>query len=295
MLETRQLTKRFGSLTAVDELDLSVPKGSVFGVLGPNGSGKTTTLGMVLGVIHATSGHFRWFGREAVNESRKRIGAILETPNFYPYLSGEENLRVAAAIKEAPESNIEPVLKRVGLHDRRRDAFRKYSLGMKQRLAIGSALLGEPEVLVLDEPTNGLDPQGIADVRRLIVDIGKEGRTIILASHLLDEVQKVCSDFAVLRDGRLLHSGSVEESLGGEESVEVAAADLDALATAVRAMDGVAELEEKRDCLLVRFAGQIDVARFHRGLIHQGVVLTRLIPRRKDLEKQFLEILDQSP
>ena len=295
MLETRQLTKRFGSLTAVAGLDLSVPEGSVFGVLGPNGSGKTTTLGMVLGVIHPTSGHFRWFGRKAADESRKRIGAILETPMFYPYLSGEENLRVAAAIKEAPEASIEPVLKRVGLYERRRDAFRKYSLGMKQRLAIGSALLGDPEVLVLDEPTNGLDPQGIADVRQLIVDIGKEGRTIILASHLLDEVQKVCTDFAVLRNGKLLHSGSVEESLGDEESVEVAAADLAALAAAVRAMDAVTEVEEKRDCLLVRFEGQIDVARFHGDLIGQGIVLTRLIPRRKDLEKQFLEILEQSP
>ena len=167
---------------------------------------------------------------------------------------------------------------------------------MKQRLAIGSALLGEPEVLVLDEPTNGLDPQGIADVRRLIVDIGKEGRTIILASHLLDEVQKVCTDFAVLRDGRLLHSGSVEESLGGEESVEVAAADLDALADG-RPRDGRGRRARRKARLPagpVRRA-ESDVARFHRGLIHQGIVLTRLIPRRKDLEKQFLEILDQSP
>ena len=206
ILEISHLYKNYGKIKAVQDLNLQVESGTVFGLLGPNGSGKTTTLGIVLDVVHKTKGEFRWFGMPPTNNSRKKIGAILEAPAFYPYLSAVENLKIVAQIKNTPFDRIELVLEKVGLLDRRNDRFQTYSLGMKQRLAIGSALLSDPLVLLLDEPTNGLDPQGIADVRELILKISAEGKTIILASHLLDEVQKVCSHFAVLNKGQMLYS-----------------------------------------------------------------------------------------
>ncbi|UII23600.1 ABC transporter ATP-binding protein [Fulvivirga ligni] len=199
VLQIKNLTKRYGRLTAVNKLNLEIQKGCVFGILGPNGSGKTTTLGILLDVINKTDGDFSWFGQPATKEMRKRVGAILETPIFYPYLSAVKNLEIVAAIKGAPVANIEPVLKKVELYERRFDKFRTYSLGMKQRLSIASALLCDPEVMILDEPTNGLDPQGIAEIRRLIKEIAADGKTIILASHLLDEVQKVCTHFCILK------------------------------------------------------------------------------------------------
>ena len=199
VLSTQQLTKNFGRLCAVNHLDLEVNRGEVFGMLGPNGSGKTTTLGMLMGVVNPTAGNFSWFGHPPTHHIRKKIGAVLEHPIFYPYLSGQKNLELMALIKEAPVTNIPKVLELVELSDRKGDKYKTYSLGMKQRLAIASALLNDPIVLILDEPTNGLDPMGIAEIREIIKRIASDGKTIILASHMLDEVQKVCSHFAILR------------------------------------------------------------------------------------------------
>jgi ABC-2 type transport system ATP-binding protein len=223
VLSTQQLTKNFGRLCAVNGLNLEVHKGEVFGMLGPNGSGKTTTLGMLMGVVNPTSGSFEWFRQPATSQLRKRIGAVLEHPIFYPYLTGQKNLELTATIKGAASSEIPRVLEIVELTSRKDDKYKTYSLGMKQRLAIASALLNDPHVLILDEPTNGLDPMGIAEIRQIIRRIASDGKTILLASHLLDEVQKVCSHFAVLRKGVMVHSGPVDDVGHGPETVEVMA------------------------------------------------------------------------
>src|SRR6187402_1356716 len=224
ILKTEQLTKRFSRrILAVDGLDLEVPRGQVFGLLGPNGSGKTTTLGMILGVISLTNGSFSWFGEGDHYTIRKRIGAILEQPNFYPFLSARQNLVVHSRIKDIRKPDIDGLLKLVGLSERANDPFKTYSLGMKQRLAIASAMIANPDVLIFDEPTNGLDPLGIAEIRQLILDIRDMNKTIVLASHLLDEVQKVCSHFAVLRKGKKIYAGSVQEALYSSNTVSVGA------------------------------------------------------------------------
>ncbi|MEM9328340.1 MAG: ATP-binding cassette domain-containing protein, partial [Bacteroidota bacterium] len=204
-LEIEGLSKRFGRIQAVNQLNLTVKPGQVFGILGPNGSGKTTTLGMILDVVAPTAGAYRWFDGKDPVESRRLIGAILETPCFYSYLTAVQNLRIVAHIKKKGKDRIDQVLHQVNLYDRKDDKFKTYSLGMKQRLSIAAALIADPPVLILDEPTNGLDPEGIAEVRSLISSIASEGKTIIMASHLLDEVQKVCSHFCVLRKGVKLH------------------------------------------------------------------------------------------
>ncbi|MGB5356207.1 MAG: ATP-binding cassette domain-containing protein, partial [Eudoraea sp.] len=214
ILTVNQLTKKFGYLTAVDNLSFSIEKGNVYGILGPNGSGKSTTLGIVLNVVNATSGSFSWFdGNTSTHDALKKVGAIIERPNFYPYMTAIQNLKLVCKIKEVPFSKINDKLELVGLLDRKDSKFRTYSLGMKQRLAIASALLNDPEILILDEPTNGLDPQGIHQIREIIKKIASEGTTILLASHLLDEVEKVCSHVVILRKGKKLYSGRVDGML----------------------------------------------------------------------------------
>ncbi|MEJ2004440.1 MAG: ABC transporter ATP-binding protein [Cyclobacteriaceae bacterium] len=293
VLEINNLTKTYGRITAVKNLSLSIPKGSVFGILGPNGSGKTTTLGIILDVINRTSGSYLWFGDESNNEVRKRIGAILETPIFYPYLSAVKNLEVVAEIKEVPFDNIEQVLKKVELFDRRNDKYRTFSLGMKQRLSIASALLCDPEVMILDEPTNGLDPQGIAEIRELIKQIALEGKTIILASHLLDEVQKVCSDFCVLKKGSLIYVGKVEEVSAGVIQVEVRS-DSPELEKSLESFEGVSAVEKDLHGFIATLAEGYDAAGLNRHLHENGISLSYLVTQRKSLEKQFLELLAQS-
>ncbi|HCK21175.1 MAG TPA: ABC transporter ATP-binding protein, partial [Bacteroidetes bacterium] len=221
VLNTAALTKHYGAIRAVDGIDLHVERGSVYGILGPNGSGKTTTLGMLMGAIQPTAGSFSWFGNGQRDENRKRIGCILEHPIFYPYLSGEQNLRITAGIKGVPEKEIDKVLALVELSARKKSAAATYSLGMKQRMALAAALLGDPEVLVLDEPTNGLDPQGIAEIRGLVRRVSEMGKTILIASHLLDEIEKVCTHVAVIKNGNLLAQGAVGEILGEERLLEV--------------------------------------------------------------------------
>lgn len=290
ILAIQQLTKNFGRLCAVSNLNLEVKRGQVFGVLGPNGSGKTTTLGMLMGVVNPTRGEYTWFGQAPSHHLRKRIGAVLEHPIFYPYLSGQKNLELMAMIKQAPAENISRVLARVELTDRRNDKYKTYSLGMKQRLAIASALLGDPEVLILDEPTNGLDPMGILEIRELIRKIAADGKTILLASHLLDEVQKVCSHFAVLKRGQLVHNGPVGEVGQGVEIVEVNA-EVTNLYEVLNSFAGSSSLHRDNGVVEVTLREGYHSKELNRFLFDQGVTATHLVTKKKSLEKQFLEIL----
>ncbi len=262
-------------------------------MLGPNGSGKTTTLGMLMGVVNPTSGSFSWFGQEPNHETRKKIGAVLEHPIFYPYLSGQKNLELNAMIKECDPANISRVLELVELNERKDDKYRTYSLGMKQRLAIASALLNEPTVLILDEPTNGLDPMGIAEIRELIKKIAQQGKTIILASHLLDEVQKVCTHFAVLKKGVLIHSGPVDDVGKGSETIEVNA-DVENLNEILLQFTGTSSISRENGTYQVALRDGFKSKDLNKFLFEKGVVASHLITRKKTLEKQFLEILAES-
>lgn len=292
ILNISQLSKKYGPIQALNKLDLTVSRGSVFGLLGPNGSGKSTTLGILLGVTKNDSGDFSWFGEAPTAATRRRIGAILESPTFYPYLSARKNLKIVAEIKQVAVHRIDEVLAQVGLIERADSPFKTFSLGMKQRLAIASALLADPELLILDEPTNGLDPQGIAEIRELIKDIAKSGKTIILASHLLDEVQKVCTEFAVLKSGNKIFQGSVAESLSGNDGIEVASKDMDQLKTSCQAYPSVVSCSLNNvGRMIVLFNEEVDIEKFHQYLIDEGIVLSYLSFISKSLEKQFLALL----
>jgi len=292
ILNIHQLTKKYGRLTAVDKLDVSIEKGSIFGLLGPNGSGKTTTLGMILNLIHPTSGSFRWFSNSEQTVNRQKIGAIIETPIFYPYLSAQKNLEVLCQIKKIPYSDIERVLHIVELYERRKDKFKTYSLGMKQRLAIAGALLGEPQVLILDEPTNGLDPQGIAEIRRLIVEIAKQGITIILASHLLDEVQKVCSHVLILKNGKKLVDGKVDDILREPDIFELKVEQPEKLRALFETQSQIKLIQEHRETFVVSFK-ENSGAELNQFLFSQGITAKHLQKQEKSLESYFLEIIDQ--
>ncbi|MCB2208009.1 MAG: ATP-binding cassette domain-containing protein [Bacteroidetes bacterium] len=291
ILRINKLSKRFGKILAVDQLELEVTAGQVFGILGPNGSGKTTTLGMILDVIAPTNGNFRWFEQDNTVEARKSIGAILETPCFYPYLTAVQNLRVSAHIKKCGTENIENVLKQVSLFDRKDDKFKTYSLGMKQRLSIAAALLSNPPVLILDEPTNGLDPEGIAEVRDLIKEIAASGKTIIMASHLLDEVQKVCTHFCVLRKGKKLHEGNVSETLGEINKIEVAANDIVKLESVIKNFPGTSSYSKNGNSLLVIMKDGANATDLNDYCFGQGITLKTLFTHRNSLEQEFLKIL----
>ncbi len=293
VLSIKNLTKHFGRIKAVNNLSLEVKAGQVFGMLGPNGSGKTTTLGMLMGVVNPTAGEFSWFGEQPTHEIRKKIGAVLEHPIFYPYLSGQKNLELNAMIKQCPVENIPKVLELVELSERKDDKYKTYSLGMKQRLAIASALLNDPTVLILDEPTNGLDPMGIAEIRELIKKIAANGKTIILASHLLDEVQKVCTHFAVLKRGTLVHIGPVDDVGKGEETVEVSA-DVENLNELLLAFAGTSSIDRENGSYQVVMREGFHSKDLNRFLFEKGVVASHLFTKKKTLEKQFIEILASS-
>ncbi len=293
VLSINKLTKNFGKLCAVNQLDLEVRRGQIFGMLGPNGSGKTTTLGMLMGVTNPTSGSFTWFGEAATHHTRKKIGAVLEHPIFYPYLSGQKNLELNAMVKGADPANIAKVLDIVELSARKDDKYKTYSLGMKQRLAIASALVSDPIILILDEPTNGLDPMGIAEIREIVKRIAADGKTIILASHLLDEVQKVCSHFAVLRKGKLMHSGPVDEVGKGEETVEVMAYH-DDLAVLLQEFIGSGSIKKENGVYQVTMKDGFHSQDLNKFLFEKGIVTSHLATKKKTLEKQFLEILAEA-
>lgn len=293
VLSIKNLTKHFGRIKAVNNVSLEVKAGQVFGMLGPNGSGKTTTLGMLMGVVNPTAGEFTWFGEQPTHEIRKKIGAVLEHPIFYPYLSGQKNLELNAMIKQCPVANIPKVLELVELSERKDDKYKTYSLGMKQRLAIASALLNDPTVLILDEPTNGLDPMGIAEIRELIKKIAANGKTIILASHLLDEVQKVCTHFAVLKRGNLVHIGPVDDVGKGEETVEVSA-EVENLNGLLLAFAGTSSIDRENGSYHVVMREGFHSKDLNKFLFDKGVVASHLLTKKKTLEKQFIEILASS-
>jgi ABC-type multidrug transport system ATPase subunit len=290
VLSVSNLTKHFGRIKAVNSLNLEVKAGQVFGMLGPNGSGKTTTLGMLMGVVNATAGTYSWFGQVPDHQLRKKIGAVLEHPIFYPYLSGQKNLELNAMIKECDPANIPKVLELVELTERKDYPYKTYSLGMKQRLAIASALLNDPTVLILDEPTNGLDPMGIAEIRELIKKIAAQGKTIILASHLLDEVQKVCTHFAVLKKGTLMHCGPVDDVGKGTETVEVGA-DVENLNEMLLSFKGASTINRENGVFQVTLQDGFRSKDVNQFLFEKGIVATHLVTKKKSLEKQFLEIL----
>ena len=291
ILETDGLTKRYGSLTAVDRVSLAVEQGQVFGFLGPNGSGKTTTIGMLLGIITPTGGTFRMFGRNGDDElhsARRRIGATLETPNFYPYLSGRDNLRVAAQIKGVDEARIPEALDVVGLGGRGRDAFRKYSLGMKQRLALAATMLGDPELIILDEPANGLDPEGMREVREIILALAARGATIFLSSHLLWEVERTCTHVAILRSGRVVRQSAVRDLVAGATVASVESKDIEALRRIVAEYPAATGAEEKNGRFFVSLSND-DLAAFNRYAHEHGVSFSHLAVERRTLEDVFME------
>ena len=293
VLSINRLTKRYGSITAVSNLDLEIERGAVFGILGPNGSGKTTTLGVLLDVTRPDSGTFSWFGGLPEKTQRKRIGAILEVPLFYPYLSGRQNLELVARIKDLPGDDVDEALKTVDLYERRHSKFRTYSLGMKQRLAVASTLIGKPEVLILDEPTNGLDPRGIAEIRNIILNVASQGVTIILASHILDEVQKTCTHVAVLEKGKKLYSGAVNEVLNEAAWVELASDNMTGLQLMLKQLDFVDNIQEEGDKYIIKLKSAVSQAELNSLFFSKGIVLTHLALRKKSLEKYFLELLEK--
>jgi len=291
ILTVENLSKNYGSIKALKNVSFSVPKGTVFGILGPNGSGKTTLLGIIMDVLKASGGGYKIFGEEPTNIQRKQIGTLLETPNFYHYLSAIQNLRIAAAIKERGVEDIDRVLDIVNLTARKNSRFSTYSLGMKQRLAIGSALLGNPDVLVFDEPTNGLDPVGIAEIRELIKKLSQQGKTIIMASHLLDEVEKVCTHVAILKQGTLITHGDVNEILVNEDMVEVSAADLGQLQQVLKQMPGAGKVEPADKVLRIYFpSGTADLGAVNQFCFNNGIVLSHLQLKKKSLESKFFEL-----
>ena len=294
ILEVKDLTKKFKQI-AVNHISFDVERGNVYGLLGPNGSGKSTTFGMLLSTINPTSGSWKWFGKEGTDtDTLKKIGAIIEQPNFYPYLSAEKNLRIVAEIKGVPAKRIDEVLAVVNLLSRKKDVFRTYSLGMKQRLAIASALLANPEVLILDEPTNGLDPEGIIQIREIISSIAKSGTTIIVASHLLDEIEKICSHVIVLKHGTAIYSGTVDGMSNTKGFFELKSDQLADLKLALESFGIFSSVKEKDQVLIAQIDEDISASELNRKLFEKGIILSLLQKKKESLESQFLELVKQT-
>jgi ABC-2 type transport system ATP-binding protein len=291
ILSTNNLTKKYGSVQALDGLTINIHKGDVYGILGPNGSGKTTTLGIVLGVTNATSGSYAWFGEGSDHNLRKKIGAFLDKPNFYPHLTAIQNLKLSADIKDLKNPRIGEAMDICGVNKFANRKFITYSTGMKQRLAIASTMLGTPEVLVLDEPTNGLDPEGIADVRAIITRIANEGITVLMASHLLDEVQKVCSHVGVLKAGKKLYEGHVQSLVAGSDGIEIGSDDLGKLQKVLTDYDGIHRFEKKGEVIFVQLKAGYRSAELSGYLITKGVDITHFAHKKGNLEEEFLHLL----
>lgn len=296
ILSIENLSKNYGAIKALQNVSFEVPEKTVFGILGPNGSGKTTLLGIVMDVLKASGGTYSWRGEASTAAVRKKIGTLLETPNFYHYLSAEDNLKIAAKIKGKGEDDIDNVLHTVNLYQRKTSKFNTYSLGMKQRLAIASALLGDPDILVFDEPTNGLDPAGIAEIRELIKELNNNGKTIIMASHILDEVEKVCTHVAIIQKGVLKTVGSVKEVMNTSGSnnlnaviIELGADDNERLKNILQQMSGITEIEAINNYLQIT-SNTATAAAVNKFCFEKGIVLTRLNEKHKSLEARFLEI-----
>ena len=291
ILTINNLTKRFGPITAVDNLSFTIEKGNVYGILGPNGSGKSTTLGIVLNVVNRTAGEFSWFdGTMDTHDALKKVGAIIERPNFYPYMTATQNLELVCKIKGVETDKVEEKLEAVGLLDRKDSKFRTFSLGMKQRLAIASALLNDPEILILDEPTNGLDPQGIHQIREIIKEIAAQGTTILLASHLLDEVEKVCTHVVILRKGASLYSGRVDGMNASHGFFILEASDMEKLRSTLESMPEIDKIKPEGEQLVAYLNQAMDATELNQKMHQKGIVLSHLVKRKESLEEQFLEI-----
>ena len=291
VLTLNNLTKKFGSLTAVDGLTLKINKGFVYGILGPNGSGKSTTLGMLLDIVNKTTGNYHWFdGTGTTHQALKKVGAIIERPNFYPYMSAGQNLDLVCKIKNVSSHKINEKLEIVGLLDRKNYKFSTFSLGMKQRLAIASALLNDPKILILDEPTNGLDPQGIHQIREIIKKIAANGTTILLASHLLDEVEKVCTHLVILRKGKSLYSGSVEKMFASHGFFTLQSDDLNLLRTVLEGHTSIGDIRIEGIQLVAYLKEPLNGAELNKILFEKGINLSYLVHRKESLEEQFLEL-----
>ncbi|MBL7684162.1 MAG: ATP-binding cassette domain-containing protein [Flavipsychrobacter sp.] len=290
ILSINNISKSYGPIQALKNVSFDVPPGCVFGILGPNGSGKTTLLGILLDVLKADAGTYKWMDFTNPDEARKKIGSLLETPNFYHYLSAMDNLKIAAAIKQHNNDDRLSVLETVNLLQRKDSKFQTYSLGMKQRLAIASALMGKPQVLVFDEPTNGLDPAGIAEIRELIRQLNAQGHTIIMASHLLDEVEKVCTHVAILKKGDLLLSGPVDEVLRSEDQIEISSNDAQQLLTIIKAMPGIRDAKISMNTITLSCDENISTANINRYCTDKGITLSHLLLKKKSLETKFMEL-----
>ena len=296
ILSIQNLNKKFGRIHAVNNLSFDIQKGNVYGILGPNGSGKSTTLGIILNVVNRSSGDFKWFdGAVSTHEALKKVGAIIERPNFYPYMSAVENLKLVCKIKEISYDKIDQKLKQVNLYERRHSKFKTYSLGMKQRLAIASALLNDPEILILDEPTNGLDPQGIHEIRSIIQRIASNGTTILLASHLLDEVEKVCSHVVVIREGIKLYSGRVDEMTASHGIIEIESqSEKNEVFGALKSLEGIESVHQEGERIFIKLSQEMSAGQLNKVLMEKGIELSHLVKRRPTLEQQFLNLTNNN-
>ena len=294
ILSIKNLNKNYGQVKAVKNVSLEIQKGNVYGILGPNGSGKSTTLGIVLNVVNKTSGDYSWFGGKVeTHEALKKVGAIIERPNFYPYMTAEENLKLVCKIKGIKFEKVQEKLDLVGLTERKDSKFSTFSLGMKQRLAIASALLNDPEILILDEPTNGLDPQGIHQIRDIIKLIASQGTTILLASHLLDEVEKVCTHVLVLQKGTVLYSGLVGGMNNQNDFLEIQSEDTVALKNVIQNYANIESIKEENGKLLVFSKSDLKASEINKFLADKNIYLTHLVKRKHSLEEQFLELTEK--
>ncbi len=296
ILSLKNLDKKYGSVHAVNNLSFDIKKGNIYGILGPNGSGKSTTLGIILNVVNKSSGNFSWFnGALSTHEALKKVGAIIERPNFYPYMTAIQNLKLICKIKEISTEIIDEKLKTVNLYERKNSKFSTFSLGMKQRLAIASALLNDPEILILDEPTNGLDPQGIHEIRQIITEIASKGTTILLASHLLDEVEKICSHVIVIRNGIKLYSGSVDEMTASKGFLELKIEkDEEKLLAALELHPSVKKVEKNHEIIIATLKDDTSATEMNTFLFEKGLFLSHLVKRKPSLEQQFLDLTNNN-
>lgn len=292
ILNVNNLHKKFGKVLAVNNLSFDIEKGNIYGILGPNGSGKSTTLGIILNVVNKTSGSYRWFkGEASTHEALKKVGAIIERPNFYPYMTAIQNLALICKIKGISTEKIEEKLKIVNLFERRNSKFRTFSLGMKQRMAIASALLNDPEILILDEPTNGLDPQGIHEIRQIIKQIAKTGTTILLASHLLDEVEKVCSHVIVIRKGSKLYEGRVDQMTASHGFFELKVmTNEDHLIKLLETHKSIGSVKKEESLIIAKLKEPTEAWVINAFLFKNGITVSHLVKRLPSLEQQFLDL-----
>jgi ABC-2 type transport system ATP-binding protein len=294
VLKISGLSKNYGKVKALQKLDLIVESGQVLGLLGPNGSGKTTTLGIILGIIRQDEGSFEWFENQYGEQHRLKIGAILETPNFYPYLNADDNLDIVRHIKHEEQTDFDNLLTLVNLKERRKSKFSTYSLGMKQRLAIAATLIGNPDVVIFDEPTNGLDPQGIAEVRTILKRIADTGKTVIMASHILDEVEKICSHVAIIKSGQLLASGPVGAIVNNDITIELAAENMEKLKQFLSRLDLVKSMFDNGQIMEIGVSADTDFTAINKLAFENGITLSHFVARKKRLETEFLEITSTS-